>query len=79
MSKNEVEKFVLELQSFLRKWDAEIVTGSVTDFTGKYLFHTVSFKTPTDEIIPCDFPILNADSLDKFLANMNNPKYYFGK
>lgn len=79
MSKEQLKEFVLELQSFLRKWEAEISVEHQLTYYGTYLSHTVTFRTPTNDIILNSNPTTNADSLDEFLANMNNPKYYFGK
>lgn len=79
MSKEQLKEFVLELQSFLRKWEAEIRVEHQLTYYGTYLSHTVTFTTPTNDIILNSNPTTNADSLDEFLANMNNPKYYFGE
>lgn len=78
MTKEELKEFVLELQSFLRKWDVEMTAVPTYGFDGNYECHTIAFRFDTAEIYPSSYPTTNADTLDEFLANMNT-KYYFGK
>ena len=79
MSKEELKEFILDLQSFLRKWDVEMTAVPTYGFDGNYECHTIAFRFDTAEVYPSSYPTTNVDSLEEFLVNLNNTKYYFGE